>query len=152
MWPSCGLMLASPALCNVGSLCNCLATACLTRSQCCRLDQQEITHQFLAVENVSLQSIQTTFEASSASYSVCIQDKWLDQEATAYICLVPGVGMFGAVCAVPPCHSVPSLWCWMKPGDRCTLHYAHSIHLNIVGTESKGPPFAHFVIICMLSV
>lgn len=58
----------------------------------------------------SLQSIQTTSETGPPSYSVSIQVKWLGQEATAYVCLVPGVGMFGAVCTAHPRPSVPTLW------------------------------------------
>jgi len=56
-----------------------------------------------------LHNIQTTSEASPASYSVSNQGRASGPGSKAHIFLVPGLRMCVAECAVPPYSFIPSL-------------------------------------------
>jgi len=56
-----------------------------------------------------LHNIQTTSEASPASYSFSTQGRASGAGSKSHIFLVPGLRMCGALCAVPPYSFIPSL-------------------------------------------
>jgi hypothetical protein len=76
------------------------------------LDDQGIVHQFQAREKVfcHLQSTLTSSEAIPTSYSVHALNKRPGLEANLLSVSSARGRMCGAVCAVPPHPSTPSLW------------------------------------------
>jgi hypothetical protein len=99
------------ALCNVGSFCTCWATACFTRRQCCGLDDQGFINQCQAGEKFSVifkASRQPLRPAEPPIQSV-LRVKWLGQEANHLSESSAKGRMCGAVGAVPPHPSIPSL-------------------------------------------